>query len=339
MFARVLLVPDLHKRQTDFTSIGNYTKAVDMVQLDLIKFIKKNNITHFVSLGDWYDKGYSNTARTLSDRNFDEEISRAVNGNAYICIGNHLFLERDNNPEFYLIQPNENYKPRDNFVAFTPTFKAVKDIQIGGLQISLFHYSKENKNYHNIRRPETKFHVGVYHDDCVVPSSVRQKAGFLANTSSNLNRLYDNIDLAVVGHIHTPIGLCQLNLGDRTLPLVVPGSLGITKNSQYEKHANVSLPVIEVNEMGEINTRFVTFSTHMDELIFYEKKESIRPSRETKESNVLDTIISPSGYYSLSKYLQDRNHPRGYIDMVNQLGHDALDRDILEIVKEVHSYD
>lgn len=339
MFARVLLVSDLHKRQTDFTSIGNYTKAVDKVQLDILKFIRENNITHFVSLGDWYDKGYSNTARTLSDRNFDEEIARAVNGNAYICIGNHLFLERDNNPEFYLIQPHEQYKPRDNFVAFTPTFKAVRDIQIGGLQISLFHYSKENKNYHNTRRPETKFHVGIYHDDCVVPSSVRQKAGFLAATSSNLNHMYDNIDLAVVGHIHTPIGLCQLNLGDRILPLVVPGSLSITKNSQYEKHASVNLPVIEVNDAGEINTRFVSFSTHMDELVFYEKKESLRPSKEIHEGNALDTIITPSGYYSLSKYLQEHKHQKAYIDMVQQLGHDTLDRDILDIVKEVHSCD
>lgn len=105
MRARILFVSDLHKRDCDFSTIAGYTKAVDAVQRDILSFIKQKGITHLVSLGDWYDKGYRSINRSNNDRNLDEDLSKAVNGNFYICLGNHFFLERDNNPEMYLIQP------------------------------------------------------------------------------------------------------------------------------------------------------------------------------------------------------------------------------------------
>ena len=92
MRARILFVSDLHKRDCDFSTIAGYTKAIDAVQRDILSFIKQRGITHLVSLGDWYDKGYRSINRSNNDRNFDEDLSRAVNGNFYICLGNHFFL-------------------------------------------------------------------------------------------------------------------------------------------------------------------------------------------------------------------------------------------------------
>jgi len=272
--ARILIATDLHKRPGDFTTVKGYVSAVDKVQYDILNFIRQNNVTHFISAGDWYDKGYHETSRLVSDINLDREISKAVNGNAYICVGNHAYLERDSNPEMYIIQPSPRFTLREPVQAFKPIFQAVKDIQIGPLQISLFHFDKENKNYVNERRPETIFHVGIYHDATMVPASIRQTAGYLEPVKTTaIADILRNVDLAVVGHIHSAVGMQQVNIGDKIVPMLIPGAMCVCRNAAVEKHHSVKLPVIDVDDNGNITLAYAEFSTHMEELTFFEKKE------------------------------------------------------------------
>ena len=178
MQARILFLTDLHKRDTDFTTIVGYTKAIEQVQEDILAFVEKHNVTHIVIGGDWYDKGYRNINRTLNDINYDRAISKAVNGNVFLCRGNHLYIERDSNPEMYIIQPCEAMPLIHNIRhQGEPIFQSPDVIQIGPIQISLFHFSKDVKDYVVPRNAETEFHIGVYHDDVMLPSSVRQMAG------------------------------------------------------------------------------------------------------------------------------------------------------------------
>ena len=275
MRARILFVSDLHKRDCDFTTVAGYTKAVDAVQMDILAFIKQQHITHLVSLGDWYDKGYRSINRSNNDRNFDEDLSKAVNGNFYICLGNHFFLERDNNPEMYLIQPSKLFRPSQAIYATNPIIRAVPSLRIGPLQISFFHYSKENKNYLRERDPEVTYHIGVYHDDVVVPTKQRNDAGFRGTTlTSYTDIIYRNIDLAIVGHIHTPVGVFNIPVNGRTLPMIVPGSLSITNSGSSALHTDVRLPVVEVGDDGSVRCSLYPFSLHANLLRIYKKKDA-----------------------------------------------------------------
>lgn len=324
MRARILFVSDLHKRDCDFSSIAGYTKAVDAVQGDILQFIRKNNVTHLVSLGDWYDKGYRSINRSNNDRNFDEELSKAVNGNFYICLGNHFFLERDNNPEMYLIQPSNLFKPSQPIFATSPIIRAVPSLRIGPVQISFFHYSKSDKNYTCERDPEVTYHIGVYHDEVVVPTRQRNEGGFIGNTlTSQLDNYFDNIDLAIVGHIHTALGVFNVQSRGRELPMIVPGSLAITSSAANAVHTDVNLPVVDISDEGKVSCSLHPFSLHANLLRFYKKKE-----KPIKAAMPEQSVLEIPKTVSLSDYLRARGFRDSHIDLV-----DAAAESYLEVIQ------
>jgi predicted phosphodiesterase len=321
MRARILFVSDLHKRDVDFSTIAGFTKAIDAVQHDLLRFIKENGVTHLVSLGDWYDKGYRSINRSNNDRNFDEELSRAVGGNFYICLGNHFFLERDSNPEMYLIQPSEYYKPTQAIYAVAPVIRAVPALHIGPVQISFFHYSKEDKSYTREREPEATYHIGIYHDDVVVPTIQRNGAGFPGTTmTSCLDSTFANIDLAIVGHIHKPIGVFNVQSFGRKLTMIVPGSLAITETGNKAIHTDVDLPVVEISDEGKVSCALATFSLHTNLLRFYKKKD--KPIRADMPGQA---ILEIPKTVSLSEYLRARGFDNFHLRLVEAAAESDVD--------------
>lgn len=321
MRASILFVSDLHKRDCDFSTIAGYTKAVDAVQQDILSFIKQRGITHLVSMGDWYDKGYRSINRSNNDRNLDEDLSRAVNGNFYICLGNHFFLERDNNPEMYLIQPSQRYKPSQPIYATTPVIRAVPSLRIGSLQISFFHYSKENKDYIIERDPAVSYHIGVYHDDVVVPTQQRNDAGFRGSTmTSYLDNTFANIDLAIVGHIHTPVGVFHIQSQGRKLPMIVPGSLSITSSGSNHLHTEVNLPVVEVADDGKISCSLYPFHLHANLLRFYQRKD--KPIKADMPEQVVMEIPKT---VSLADYLRARGFHENHLRLVDAASESYID--------------
>ena len=326
MQARVLFLTDLHKRDCDFTTITGYTKAIDLVQSDILAFIAKNNITHVIIGGDWYDKGYRSINRTFNDAYYDMELSRAVNGNVYLCRGNHLYIERDSNPEMYIIQPCPDMLPVHPVHSLAePIFKSTDVLQIGPLQINLFHFSKESKDYIRKRNPETTFNIGVYHDDNIVPSSVRQASGDHGVTSTAvLADTYRNIDLAICNHIHMSVGLIKVQLPDRSLNMFVPGALCITKNKASDIHGSVQLPVVTLEDDDSVKVQLATFSLHTDLLKFYNKKETTRTpkadvsSMELDESSIGEILKGGSVDTNLQTALMRKGYKHNFIHLVDK---------------------
>lgn len=326
MQARILFLTDLHKRDTDFTTIQGYTQAIDAVQDDILAFVARNNVTHIVIGGDWYDKGYRNINRTFNDISYDKAISDCVNGNVFLCRGNHLFLERDSNPEMYIIQPCAAMPLLHNIrVQEKPIFQCPDTIQIGPIQISLFHFDKVNKMYHAPRNPATTFHIGVYHDNTMLPSSVRSTNGDHGLTSSDtLNSTFDNIDLAICNHIHTAIGQIAIPLLDRKVPMFIPGSLCITKNQASEIHSEVHLPVVTLNDDNSVKVSLATFSVHMELLKLYKKKETeaLDETRAASTSAVANKhmaeVLGTSSSMSLKEALIKRGYTADHIAMIDE---------------------
>lgn len=331
MQEKILCLTDLHKRDVDFTSITGFTKAVTQVQLDVIKFIKEHGITKVIIGGDWYDQGYRHTSPTLADNELDRRLSEAVNGEVYITLGNHYYLERDNNPESYIIQPCDKHPlVKDVILPEKPIFKCVDNLIVNNTLFSFFHFDKHVKDYIDYRPDNIQYHIGIYHDDCVVPSNVRAAAGYFGTTTSSyLERIYANIDVAVINHIHTNIGVTALNLpSGKKVPLIIPGSLGITQNKDTEKHKSVDLPVVTVYDDGRNpRTEFYTFYTHIDMLKFYNKKEKSEVTKNLMSNIELKAteMHNSSKARTLRQYMLDIGLNRRHLDLVDKASAGSLD--------------
>lgn len=338
MSKTILFAPDLHKRDVDFTSIKGYTEAIELVQQDILEYLQSLDDGVFISLGDWYDKGYRSTGRVYADRYYDTEIAKAVHGNAYICLGNHFFLERDSNPEMYMIQPSYLYQPKQRVPMQEPTFKTVPYLQFGDVQISFFHFNKNDKSYIQERLPDTRFHIGLYHDECVLPSDIRSQAGFFGSTSNDyLNNIYSNVDMAICGHIHTSIGVRNYVMNNgHTVPIVVPGALAITENRDIAKHKTVSCPVLIIKDDGNFEFTVKEFSTHMEVLKFYKVAEQ---RVATESLDILGTGAEGESDYQMPRVvsLADFLYKKGYsqLDVETIMSIAPGTTDVLTILRQI----
>lgn len=325
MLAKILFVSDLHKRYTDMRSVKNILPVQHKIQEELIAFNKSAGVTHNVILGDWYDRGFHGLGQAYSAMEEDRLLSKSVDGRVYLCMGNHFFLERDENPEMYIIQPCEYMKPRNLLqLAEEPIFKVVPTLKLGTVQISFFHFSKTNKKYVAPRDPDTTFHIGIYHDDRCVPSWVREREGFGGyGASYELNSIYANIDLAIHGHIHSDIGITALTLDNgRRVPLWIPGALGMTQDKDTIKHPYVELPLLEINDDSTVSTQKVRFSTHLDELQFYRTESKTKKPMSMMEMQAKNpvSIVTPS----LQSYLVQQGVNDKQLQIVDEAGRGSL---------------
>ncbi|MCM1218880.1 MAG: metallophosphoesterase [Lachnospiraceae bacterium] len=325
MIARILFVSDLHKRYSDSSSIKGQLKSQMAIQEDIIAAVSRFGITHIIIMGDWYDRGFHGIGQAYGAMEMDRRISAAVNGEVYLCVGNHLYLERDDNPELYIIQPNDLIRPSiDIPVPEKPIFKMVNNLQFGPVLISFFHFSKMNKNYVAHRANDIKFHIGVYHDDSCVPGYVAEMDGFTSKSSvSYMNDIYRNVDIAMHGHIHSKVGAItyELNTG-RKVPMFIPGSLGITQNKESFKHQFVQLPIVEIDDNYDVIVKLAQFSTHMELLRFYatkkKKKEVITDVQDVQfTSNSVATR-------SLADYMTLRGYSPTQLRLIDAAGNGTL---------------
>lgn len=335
----VLLVYDRHKRDVDLSSIKGYCDASSAVTDDLFKIIEDYKVTKVIEMGDLYDRGYTKIGAQYVDMMDEIALRDLVEGEYYGLLGNHLMLERDNNPEFYLIQPNsyKGLKPLVQRKFRQQVIKVVDELIIGNTQISFFHYSKDDKNYVNERKPGIKYHVGLYHDDTVVPNSVRQQCGIKSKvTSDYLNHIYSNVDFAFLAHIHTKLGMLKLRLKTgRIIPAYIQGALAMTSSKDSEYHESVSLPLLYIYE-NDLIVKFVKVSLHTELMKIHKEKSKIEEGHEDRYVAVPDKkrfkidasdVIKIEVCDSISQYLNMIDETGQQLALFNL----ALEKDITEL--------
>lgn len=323
MLAKLLFITDMHKRWRDTDSVHGIIAAQEHIQQDIIDYVKADGITHVIIGGDWYDRGFHGLAQALGAIEMDRRLSAAVNGNVFLCIGNHFYLERDDNPEMYIIQPNPAIKPVTTIpYPDVPVFNCAGELIIGQVQISFFHYDKVNKDYRSPRQPDIKFRIGVYHDSVVVPTSICEQNMMYGQGSGNavLTRIFGDVDLGLMGHIHTPHGLVQL--GQRGVPCYFPGSFSVTHNSPRDKHMYVDTPVLTINDDSTVSVSTQRFSTHMEMLKFYEthKKEEI-----TKLPTELQSIAPTKTVGTMRQFFAQKGYTPQHFKVLDLAVNGALD--------------
>lgn len=346
MAAKILFITDLHKRWKESESIKGSMEVQLKIQEDLIAFNQREKVTHNIIAGDWYDRGFHGLCQSWGATEMDRRLSASVNGNVYLCIGNHFYLERDENPEMYIIQPNPYIKPQYSIpLPDEPIFKVVPRLLIGTVLIDFFHFSKMNKEYVGSRPENISYHIGVYHDDATVPAWVSEMDGYTSfSTQSYYNRIYNNIDLAVHGHIHSKIGLINITLDNgRDVPLYIPGSLGITQNKDSMKHAHVDLPLVEIDDDNTVRVSTVQFANYLGDLRFVEGKKK-------KKKQLIAEGALPTGQVTINSHdasmssLPAYLSKKGYSDIHLRILNEAMNKSltvpkVVRMITEVNGLD
>lgn len=322
MVYNIALAGDLHKRPKDITTIKGYTSCCDTVQDSLITMIEDLGITHFISLGDWYDKGYvDDIASALADVSREERMSRMLNGNFYGVIGNHIRLKMDSNPELMLIQPHPIIKSRKPVSRTEQVIKTPDHIIIGGVQISLVHNKPgiESVEEYYIRRvPGVKFHIACVHDSKFIPNSMAEKAGLYASESTNtqLARTLKEVDLCIAGDIHTPLGLFDISPKTK---MYVPGSLTNTNAGMKGRHSSINIPILKIDdEAGTYSISFHEFDLHLNMVTFNLKNKSDDKLTTTRGNTLkslyaddMSTAIATNGSsmpFLLSEFMSSQSY-------------------------------
>ena len=333
---RYAYVTDMHKRTKDITTIRGYTRVNREVQLDVMKRCKELEVNGILIGGDWYDSGYgTDIAAALTHTDIDIEMFRMFRGNVYSVIGNHIRINMDSNPELFLVQPHPYFKSRHSVSRNYQIFKTPSYFMVNGVQISLVHHNRDATSaldYYVPRQPEAKYHIALYHTEMIIPTDQLHKAGLISitNENSKIAKALEGVDLALVGHVHKPLGTFNINKPDGTVTtMIVPGSITNTDAGLNSRHTTYNMPIIDISEDGNVSLSFEEINLRTNELTFIdkglsqEKKERLKTLRGNNVDELYpdDTDVSfisassDSGILTLNKFLQEQ----GYTDVDKRL--------------------
>lgn len=336
---KILVGHDLHKNMKDKTTIRGYVKVNIDVQVELIRVLKEGGFTHFISGGDWFDKGYgSDVAAALMHTDIDKILADAVNGNFYGVIGNHIKINLDSNPELFLIQPHPIYTTRHRVVRTEQIMKTPDYIVLNDVQISLMHWSKDAKDasyYVSQRLPGIKYHIAIYHTEMVVPSARLHSMGlhYTLNENSKIFEALNGVDLAIVGHIHKPLGTFRIDKNNgETTTMIVPGSLTNTDAGEGSFHSSIDMPVIEIDEDGHVALSYHHMDLFTNRLQFMKKElgEEAQKKLKTIRGKNIDSLYGSveavtildtdkKAYASLNSFIQSQAYTPTDKDLINEV--------------------
>lgn len=348
MIAKLLFGGDTHKKVVDPVTIAGYRKCTAAVQRSLMETIREDGITHFCSLGDWYDRGFhTDNASCIPEYDMDIEMSRMLQGNFYGLIGNHIKLGLDSNPELFLIQPHPFYKTRDKVYRDYQIIKTPDVLMFGSVQVSFMHFSGNRKTlggYKPTRRQETTYHIALFHTPHIVPNQQLIAAGLQANsyTTEAIGDVLDGVDLAICGDIHDPIGRFVVTHRTGVTTMVVPGSLSNTTSSKLHRHASVYLPIVTINDDSTVTLEFKMFDLKTNMLTFKdedvkqakaEKLNGIKAKRKDEkiEAGAVRSIFDYSSpdAYSLDNLIRRKGYTTAESAMIRSIMQNPLDIDNL----------
>lgn len=272
MIYKLAFAGDLHKRAKDISTIQGYVKCTELVQESLIKFFIEDGITHFISGGDWYDKGYADDVSTaLADITVEEYINKLLHGNFYGVIGNHIRLNLDSNPELTLIQPHPTLKSRKEVKRTEPIIKTPNHFVLGDVQISLVHNIPNRdsvEDYSILRLPNIKYHVAYVHDSIFIPNeklALTQHPG-TRTVNTQISRVLSEVDLCICADMHMPLGM--FDVSDKT-KMYISGSLTNTNAGLHSRHGFINIPIITIDDVAMTHSlSYKHFDLHINTLTF-----------------------------------------------------------------------
>lgn len=336
---KILCAGDLHKRMKDKTTIRGYAKVTIDIQLEIMRILREGNYTHFISLGDWFDQGYgSDVAAALTHTDIDKMMSEQLNGNFYGLIGNHIKINMDSNPELFLIQPHKYYTTRHRVVRNEQIIKTPNELMLNGVQISFNHWNKDAQvagDFYTPRKPEAKYHIGLFHSPLVIPSARLSAMGMhgIVNENSQIFKVLNGVDLAIVGDIHKPLGTFKIEKTEgSSTTMIVPGSLTNTDAGEGSRHNSIDMPVIEIDEDGKVELSYEYIDLMTNKLSFLKKEieEKALSKMKTLRGNNVTSL-----YESLESSTFGNSDTESYQSLnsfITKQGYTNCDRNLVKMI-------
>lgn len=231
---------------------------------ELTEMIEANKCTAVIFTGDIADRGFSRSELNYESTIISKlaKISDLVDGNCYAVLGNHEVTYSKNNL-FYAMSSLDSEIIKQQLVGkeipkcIYPYIHTPNCLDFGDLKIHLMHFNSSAKNY-KVMTADTKFNIAIYHDDLITFESMQElyhhKIGKGISVTST--DIFENVDWAIMGHIHTPLTTFTLN-NVRNTVIDTPGSM--LSRTIAEKHEKVKLPFICINENG-FERQYVDFN-------------------------------------------------------------------------------
>lgn len=231
---------------------------------ELAEMIEANKCTAVIFTGDIADRGFNKAELNYESTIISKlaRISELVNGNCYSVLGNHEVTYSKNNL-FYAMASIDSEIIESQLIGkeipkcIYPYIHTPNCLDFGDLKIHLLHFNSSVKNY-KVLTSDTKYNIAIYHDDLITFESMQElyhhKLGKGISVTST--DIFENVDWAIMGHIHTPLTTFRLNNLRETV-IDTPGSM--LSRTIAEKHEVVKLPFICISEDG-FDRQYVTFN-------------------------------------------------------------------------------
>ena len=295
------VITDLHLLYKEPKNRTNFTLTSLSYLLNIKEFFEKNKVDYAIQTGDLHDRGEKET--DTSTRNLVEKSLIDIRSSLkefFIVMGNHEYTYINNNL-FYnyteLMSESITGILKDRKVLY-PTvniFKALDKISFGDINIHFMHY--DPKSRYTI--DSEGFNICIFHDDMISFDSKQElyhhKLG--KGISITDTDVMTNVDIAICGHIHTPLKPFRMNNKRGTL-FIVPGSM--CQRSVAETHDHVDIPSICINNKG-VTIEYSRFNLgDIEDTVIKEVNEEQKKVRETTKA-----IKEFTKVYSNSQDLED----------------------------------
>lgn len=355
MIYKIMIGCDLHKRMKDISTIKGYCNACKLTQLDIMKTIKEKEITHFFSAGDWFHGGYgSDVAAALCHTDIDREMSELLNGNFYGVIGNHIRIQMDSNPELFLIQPHPVYKSRHSVNRTEQIIKTPDRVVLNNVEIMLKHWNPMADSVMDYKcepDPDCKHHIAIFHTEKIIPHQLLSglNMGHILYDESSVSKALNGVDIAIVGHIHKPIGSHVIrNANGKDTLMIIPGSLTNTDAGSKSRHEYVDLPVITIYEDGEYKLEYHRQYLHLDKVTFYVKTDDdeskrLKSLRGNSKENLYEELQSTAfigdnqQFLTLNRFMESKGYTKADKMLIRSVIRNPADIDTLISIKNQES--
>jgi DNA repair exonuclease SbcCD nuclease subunit len=178
--------------------------------------------------------------------------------------------------------------------------------------------------YATRRRPDANYHIALYHSEMVIPTVHLHRMGMktIVNENTNIFKALNGVDLAIVGHVHKPIGTFRIDKSDgTTTTMIVPGSLTNTDAGLTSRHNTCDLPIIEIDEDGSVKISYHTLDLRTNELTFLRKelnddrKQKLKSLRGNNKESLDEDLESTSfvgaeaeGFITLNAFIKQQGY-------------------------------
>ena len=266
VIASILEIPDPHFYDKNIGSTVGYADESLEIMKAVIQACEEHNITHTVWGGDIFH------AR-LAQMEFFAEICKGFDAiqsmgiNVYSAKGNH-----DMSAKF-------KYSFFDLLVDLG-LISSEKKFSIGEnneVTINIFDYANSTDEIKCGRDKNNIVNIGVYHNN-IVEIGVCEEEIIGPRIDPEKTSIFDNIDVAILNHIHSRMGDRVSLINGKAVRLITPGSVGRTGSHACHMREDAVLPKITIYDDYSIGISYITiFLTPTQE--FFDLKKIIEMQR------------------------------------------------------------